>query len=454
MPQRKRARGPAEVTVEALDDEGIGTATFEGLELKIPGAFPGERVAFRQTYRGQRRMGGELLEVLEPSAERIASPCAKARECLGCPLIELSPAAQQEARRARVQRALAAYPELAGLEVAEPLAAGQPLGYRSHAKLVLAHRGGRLRIGIYRRGSHEVVDLEGCPLHHPLINRIVEVAREELERRKIRIHDPRTGQGLLRYLLVRVSPASERALLTLVATRPEKKVLGELARWIRRRVPELVSIQLNVNASEGNTLLGEETERLLGEATLRDVVGETVLSISPASFFQVNHEQAGRIYALVRRWAALGPGDEALDLFCGIGGIALALARDAGKVTGIEVVEAAVENARENARRSGLENARFLAGDVLTLLADRRADFPPGQVVVLNPPRKGVAGEALEAVAALAPRMIVYVSCNPTSLARDLALLHGRGYRVEAVQPVDMFPQTGHVETVVRLTRS
>jgi len=459
-PPRKRKTTPREepllheTVIESFDDEGVGFARFEGKELRIPGAFPGERVSFSVEYRGQRRMGGRLQKILERSPDRIKPPCHQERACLGCPLIAMNYAAQLRVKRATVVQTLRSHAMLKGVEVYEPLAAQHPFGYRTHAKLVLSKVHGKVKIGIYRRGSHEVVDLNDCPLHHPLINLIIKVVREEIEHQKLWVYDARKKKGLLRYLLVRISPANNQALVTFVTAERNYREITHLAKWLTKKVPEVVSVQQNINASDGNVMLGRETLKMLGHATLRDRVGDTRLAISPASFFQVNHEQAEQIYGLVRKWANLAPYNHALDLYCGIGGIALGLARDAAKVVGVEVVEDAVRNARDNARLNKLENCRFLAGDTTELLDDLVGEFPPDQVVTVNPPRKGVDKEALESIVAFRPRTIIYVSCNPETLARDLAILQTLGYTTECVQPVDMFPQTPHIESVARLVPS
>jgi len=460
MPPRPPRKRPApakqevtlhETVIESLDEEGLGFARFEGKELRIPGVFPGEKVSFSVDYRGQRRMGGKLQRILEQSPDRIKPVCRQERSCLGCPLIALNYSAQLRIKRDSVLKALRSHSALKSVEVLQPLAAQHPFGYRTHAKLVLSKVHGKVKIGIYRRGSHEVVDLRDCPLHHPLINRIIKVVREEIEHQKVWVYDARKKKGLLRYLMVRVSPDNNQALVTFVTAERNYREITHLAKWLTKKVPEVVSVHQNINASDGNVMLGRESLKMLGHQTLRDRVGETRIAISPASFFQVNHEQAERIYALVRKWAALAPYNHALDLYCGIGGIALGLARDAARVIGIEVVEEAVRNARDNARLNKLDNCRFMAGDTAELLEDLQGEFPPDQVVTVNPPRKGVEKEALEAIAGFKPRTIIYVSCNPETLARDLANLHTLGYATECVQPVDMFPQTPHIENVARL---
>jgi 23S rRNA (uracil1939-C5)-methyltransferase len=449
---KKHEALPAEeVVIESLDDDGIGCSRYRGKPLLIPGAFVGEKVLYQLEYQGHHRSGGRLLRVVSRAPERIKSPCKIEHACLGCPFISMRYSAQLQLKLEKVQAAFARFDTLKEVQSEPVLTAEQQLGYRTNAKLAIAKEQGKVRIGIYRRGTHDVVDLKECTLHHPLINRIITVVAEEIEKQGIWVYDPRKRRGLLRYLLVRIAPHTGEALVTLVATERDYRQTTHLAKWLVKKVPEVVSVQMNVNSSEGNVILGRQTYKLVGHQTLRDMIGETRLAISPASFFQVNHEQAQRIYALVRKWAELTPAQTALDVYCGIGGIALNLARDAGEVLGIEVVEEAVRNARDNARLNRLNNCRFIAGDAAELLDDLQGEMPPGFVATVNPPRKGCDREVLDALCALQPRALIYVSCNPESLAADLDHLCRNGWRVDQVQPVDMFPQTPHVETVVKL---
>ena len=442
-----------EIEVERLDEEGLAVGRHGGKEVLVTGALPGERIKVAVEHQGQRRIAGRLQQVLRPAADRIKPPCPCAAACQSCSLIHMDYDAQLRFKEDKVRNALSGRPALADVRQFPIWRAPQPLGYRTNAKLVLAKQHGKLRIGLYRRGSHEVVDIGDCPLHHPLINRIVQVLREEIARQEVFLYNPVSGRGLLRYLLIRVSPALNRAMVTLVTGERDFRRIPQLAKWLQRKVPEVVAVHQNINSSAGNVIFGRETIRVLGAEDLFDQVGEVRLRISPGAFFQVNHNQASRIYELVRQWAAPGSQDWALDLYCGIGGIALHLARHAGKVIGIEVVEEAVRNARQNATLNGLGNCVFRAGDAAELIHDLHTEVPPGSVAVLNPPRSGCDPQVLEELAGLACRSLVYVSCNPATLARDLDLLAGFGYRTLELQPVDMFPQTAHVETVARLVR-
>jgi 23S rRNA (uracil1939-C5)-methyltransferase len=449
-PKRKPAPS-IEVEIARLDDEGIGIGRFENKEVLVAGALPGEKVLARVEHEGQRRIVGLLQRVLSPSPDRTGSPCKQAGICQGCPLIGMDYPAQLRFKEGKVRSALGRYPALKAVGVNPIHAAPQPLGYRTNAKLVMGKERGRVKIGLYRRGTHEVVDIGDCPVHHPLINRIVAVVREEVERQEVFVYDPVRRRGLLRYLAIKVSPAADKAMVTFVTAERNFREVTHLAKWLKKKVPEVVSVQQNVNPSEGNYIFGRDTLKVLGVPDLLDQVGDVRLRIAPTSFFQVNNTQAAWIYDLVRRWSRLTREEGALDLYCGIGGIALNLAGDAGQVVGIEAVEEAVRNARENARLNGVKNCTFRAGDVTDLVHEVELDMGNVAVAVANPPRGGCEPEVLEALAELTPRTLVYVSCNPETLARDLDILHSRGYRTEGVQPVDMFPQTPHVETVVRL---
>ncbi len=449
---RKRPPVPTiEVEITRLNEEGIGVARHERKEVLIAGALVGETVSATIQHEGQRRIIGRLRKVLRRSRERTMNTCKRADDCQGCSLIAMNSASQLNFKQQKVSQAMAAYPSLKEARLHEIWAAPNPFGYRTNAKLVIAKERGKVKIGLYRRGSHEVVDIEDCPLHHPLINKIVKVVKEEIEHQKVYVYNPINKRGLLRYLTVKVAPAANKAMVTFVTEERNYREVTHLAKWIKKKVPEIVSVQQNVNASQGNVIFGRETIRILGTPDLIDQVGDVRLRISPTSFFQVNNEQAARIYGQVRQWAELTREQAAVDLYCGIGGIALNLAADAGKVIGIEVVEDAVRNAKENARMNDLHNCAFQAGDAAELVHELAVEVPPGSVAVVNPPRSGCDETVLTALTELAPRTLIYVSCNPETLSRDLDLLDRLGYATEEIQPVDMFPQTPHVESVARL---
>ena len=441
------------LTIEKIDDDGLGRATHAGKPVVVFDALLGEQVVARVTHTGRHRIIASTIRVIKPSRDRIAkTSCPHYRACQSCALLSWKYRAQLECKSKRVADALATYPALFEVDLGEVWAAPETLGYRASAKLVVARKRGKAQVGMYRRGSHDVVDIADCPLHHPLINRVAAVVREELDRRNISAYDVNHRRGLLRYVLIRVSPTYEKAMVTFVTSERNFTEVTHLAKWLQRKVPEVISVHQNVNSSSGNVIVGRETLKVLGTPDLIDQVGDVRLRLGPTSFLQVHHVQAARIYRLVRDWCDLKAGESALDLYCGVGGISLHLASKAHQVLGIETIAEAVRHAQANAKMNGFSNCKFVAGDVEAILEE---DLPlTGKLgaVVVNPPRSGCAPKVLIAIAEMQPRTLVYVSCHPDSLARDLALLVEQGFRVEEVQPVDMFPQTPHIENVARLT--
>ena len=441
------------LTIDRIDDDGLGLATHAGKPVVVYDALPGEQVIARVAHTGRYRIIASTLRVLQASKDRIhKTSCPHYRACQSCALLSWKYQAQLECKSKRVANALASYPELLEVELDEVWAAPETLGYRASAKLVVGRKRGKAQVGMYRRGSHDVVDIPDCPLHHPLINQVAAAVREEIERRNISVYDANHRRGLLRYVLIRVSPAYDKAMVTFVTSERNYTEVTHLAKWLQRKVPEVISVHQNVNSSSGNVIMGRETLKVLGTPDLIDQVGDVRLRLGPTSFLQVHHVQAARIYRLVRDWCDLQPGESAIDLYCGVGGISLHLASKAHQVLGVETIAEAVRHAQANAKMNGFNNCKFVAGDAEAILAE---DLPlKGKLgaVVVNPPRSGCTPPVLTAIAAMQPRTLVYVSCHPDSLARDLALLVEQGFRVERVQPVDMFPQTPHVENVARLT--
>ena len=439
------------LTIDTLDNDGIGLAPHENKIAVIQGAFPGETVVAEVEHTGRTHIFTNLRRVLRNSPQRTANiACKLERDCLGCPLISMKYADQLLFKQQRIAEALQQQGLLDDVQVPPVLPSDPPFGYRASAKLTFARQREKVLIGLYKRGSHDVIDCPECPVHHPLINKIVAVVRDEVQRQKISVYNPRHQRGLLRYLLIRVSPFSDKAQVTFVSNFRDLQQLPKLAKWLMRKVPEVIGVHQNVNSSTGNVIMGEKTSKLQGLPDLIERVGDIRLRIAPEAFFQINTVQAAQIYALIRNWAKLTKNDTAIDLYCGIGGIALHLAKDAGQVKGIEYVDRAVRNATENAQLNALHNCRFFAGDAAEELQKHSGQTKP-TLVTVNPPRKGCSDELLQTLCQLHPKQIIYVSCDPVSLCRDLKILTDNGYKIKQLQPVDMFPQTAHIETVVQL---
>ncbi len=374
--------------------------------------------------------------------------CLRSRACTGCPLIHLNYKAQLELKEEQLRSFLGSRLAQA---VVLPIHPAEPeLGYRATAKLSVAIAGEKVQLGLYRAGTREVMDTTNCPAHHPLVNSVSAAIKAELDRLVSSGHQLRKAVPGLRHVVIRVSPAFGKAMVTLVLSEDNQRFANLLSKGVQRRVPEVVSVHKNLNSRATSQVFGPITRLVWGYPDLLDQIGPDRILLSPVSFFQAHHGQAAWIYALVQEWAELRATESALDIYCGVGGITMSLARDAKQVIGIEASAGAVQDAKRNAKLNSLGNCRFRAADAGQLQKVLRVGETPG-VVTLNPPRSGASPAVLSQVAEFGPRRIIYVSCNPETLARDLDILRGVGYGASRVQPVDMFPQTPHLEIVVQL---
>lgn len=385
-----------------------------------------------------------------------AVACPHQPDCPGCPSVGRAYADQLHGKRQRVTEALAAaFPDGAPVAVEPVVAAPAATAYRVQAKLMIGATPRGPVLGLYAPGSHRVLDVSRCPLHDPLLQSAIPAVRDALAAESVPFHG-KTRPGL-RYVLFRASVAESRVLVTLVSSLVPLPQAPRLARRLRATIP-LAGLLLNENTTTGNVILGKRTERIWGETTLRERYGDVTLAAGPTAFVQANTRMAARIYSTIASEidAAIGSttdhtGPRVLDLYCGVGGIALTAARHAASVIGIEEVDAAVLAARANAERNAVPHARFVAGRVEEVLA---AHEEPVDVVTLNPPRKGCAPRVVDELGRLGPSLVLYLSCSPESFARDAALLANAGFTLASVQPFDLLPQTDHVELLGTFRRT
>ena len=442
-----------ELTVSALDEDGYGIGAVETSQVKVTGVLPGEKAVVRIEHVGRHSMTASSLKILQPSRERCKSPCTCVKECEGCPLIEMKYEAQLLWKENIVTNHIKQHKSLENTTILPVIPSPRKLEYRNSAKLVIGGKFAEPVIGIYRRESHDIQDISNCPLHNPLINRIISVVKKGIIKGKIPIYSPRSAQGLLRYLLIRVAEAENKAMVTIVTAKRSYNELHHLTTLIKKEIPEVTVIAQNVNSSSGNVILGSRNFFHTRQTSLQATVGGLRFLVSPHSFFQVNSGAAGLIYELVREYSSLTGKENVLDLYCGVGSISIFLAASAKSIFGIESVEDAVEDARLNAKMNRAFNCEFEAGDVVDEMKNIIAGGTGIDVTVLNPPRKGCEERVLKQVASLDTPRIIYVSCSPWSLSRDLVILDSLGYSCLKVQPVDMFPQTTHIESVALLYR-
>ena len=383
---------------------------------------------------------------------RPATPCPHHPDCAGCPLIGMPYGLQLAHKHERVREALRCHPALAALAVPAPVGSPRAFGYRNQAKLVARRARRGLLLGVYRPGTHEVVDISRCPVHQPSIAAVLPPLSAALERLRVPVYDERTGAGWLRYVVVRASAWKKSVQIILVAR--DRGFAGErqLVQALRR-LRGVQTVVLNLNRDPGNAIFGDRFVGLTPETSLIDRVGGLKLKSGAGAFLQANLAAARRVYDCVLAWAEPRPDDVAVDLYAGVGAISFYLAGHARLVYGIEESPRAVLDAKENIRLNGFHNVRFLAGAAGPALRDLAPRLQRVDLLTLNPPRKGADEQAREAIVACRPRRVVYVSCDPDTLARDLAWFAERGYRPLRLQPFDLLPQTEHVECVALMER-
>jgi 23S rRNA (uracil1939-C5)-methyltransferase len=443
-----------EVRCAALDEEGAGVGELDGLRLHVAGALPGETAVAKLVHRSPHRpeAWAELTALVVRSPNRVDPVCPAYGPCGGCVLQHLQYEAQRSWKQARVASALAAA-GLGDVPVAACVPAPRPLGYRNRSKLVCAGGGDEtLVLGAFKPRSHEVVDLAGCRVAEPPLDDVRATLRPLLVDSGVVPYDERRAEGTLRHVVLRVNSHGEVLCVFVTAHAPDAppwEVGVGLAERLMGARGDVVGCVENRNPGRTNAIFGATTLPLAGRQHLEESVGGVTLRPSPTAFFQVNRDVASLLYADVLTASALTRTERVVDCYSGVGGLALTLAPRAAEVIGIEEHPGAVADARAAALHNHATRARFLEGDVATRLGEINA----ADVVVLNPPRRGCDPAVLAEVARLAPRLVVYVSCAPDTLARDLAILASRGFRTRAVWPYDMLPQTPHVEALAVVTR-
>lgn len=451
-----RVGDSVELSLEGLVGGGEAIARLDGFPVFVPLGVPGDRVRAKivSTKPGYARAVVERVLVSGP--ERVEARCPLFGTCGGCQWQEIDYERQLHWKREQVADALR---RIGGFTVGdwlEPtLGMETPWDYRNKVHWAIAKEGTAYRIGMYEPRSHRVVDVERCHIQHGLNNEVLGFLREALPRFGFDVYDEKRQRGFLRSAFAKAGHRTGELMIGLVTTQEAFPQAEAWVEAVRERFGHVVSIVQNIHPKPGNTLLGERTKVLWGKDHLTEQIGPLTFAISARSFFQVNSEQVERLYALAADYLALPPEGRAADLYSGTGTIALYLAsRGAGEVVGIEAIPEATRDAQANAARNGIRNARFETGKVEERLPALLATMGTLDGVVLDPPRKGCEPEVLAAIARTQVPRLVYVSCNPATLARDLkALAEQGGYRVVRARPVDMFPQTSHVETVALLER-
>ncbi len=445
---------PFRVKIEELSETGHGLAIYKKRTVRVPKTLPGEEVEVLYRPENPPRARIELKRIVHPSPHRQPPPCPYFDACGGCHLQHLVYPEQLRYKQQMVRRHFLEYPQLRRVTIHPVEGMPHPFYYRNKCQMPFRFQEGDVVYGLYQAGTHQLVAVEECLVENRDANQALRLVRDWMRQFRIPPYDERSGEGLVRHLLVRKGMFSGQVMVVLVVSREEVPHWQALLRHLKAGVPSLRSFQLNVNTGRSNRILGKRTLPVWGEPFIEEQLGRLTFQLYPETFFQINSVQTVKILERLQGWIGRAPEAHLLDLYSGVGILSLSLARQVGRVTGVEVVAAAVEAARQNALNNGIINARFICGEAAQVLdGEPDAQLQP-DICLINPPRKGVETTLLEAIGRMQPARIAYLSCHPRSLARDLNRLVGMGYRCQEVFPYDMFPQTYHVESLAFLTRS
>lgn len=463
------------------DGEGVGRA--DGYTLFVQGALPGEKARVKVLKTKKQYGYAKLMELVESSPNRIAAPCPIYSQCGGCQLQHMDYVAQLEWKRqlvvdnlerigklrvqggtagvgmsgesgeqSREPNGQAVTPEHEeGIVVRPTLGMSEPWRYRNKSQVPIGVTEGGLVGGFYARGSHRIVDMETCLIQHEQNDAVISRVKAIGRKLGITAYDEETGQGLLRHVVVKIGFATGEMMIVLVTNGDRIPQVDQWIAEIQKELPAVVSICQNVNSRKTNVIFGDVTRVLWGREVIHDYIGDVKFAISARSFYQVNPAQTEILYGKTVEYAGLTGEETVIDAYCGIGTISLFLAQHAKKVYGVEIVKEAIEDARSNADLNGMSHVEFEVGASEEVIPRWKEQGVEADVIVVDPPRKGCDPRLLETILEMKPERVVYVSCNPSTLARDLRVLEDGGYRTVEVQPVDMFPHTVHVESVALL---
>nr|WP_145335767.1 23S rRNA (uracil(1939)-C(5))-methyltransferase RlmD [Paenibacillus xylanexedens] len=465
LPVSKNEETVIEIIGMNHDGEGVGRA--DGYTLFVQGALPGETVRVRVLKTKKQYGYAKLLEIVKASPDRVSAPCPIYDQCGGCQIQHMSYAGQLAWKRQLVIDNLQRIGKLNvlvedetneedtehAIRVLPTMGMDEPWRYRNKAQVPIGVTEGGLVGGFYAKGSHRIIDMETCLIQHEHNDEVVSKVKEIGSHLGISAYNEETGRGLLRHVVVKKAFRTGEMMLVLVTNGRDIQHQDEWIGSIREAIPQVASICQNVNKKQTNVIFGDETRVLWGRDVIYDYIGDVQFAISPRSFYQVNPVQTEVLYGKTVEYAGLSGKETVIDAYCGIGTISLFLAQHADQVYGVEIVPEAIEDARSNAMLNEMRNVKFEVGASEDVIPRWKEQGIEADVIVVDPPRKGCDPRLLDTILEMKPERVVYVSCNPSTLARDLRVLEDGGYRTVEVTPVDMFPHTVHVESVAMLVR-
>ena len=442
------------VDIVDIGQGGVGIGKYEGFTVFVEGGLIQDKVKVRINKSKKNYAVGDIVEIIEKSPFRVDRICSDdLKDCGGCQIQELDYNKQLELKTNEVKQVISRIGKLENVEIHETIGMQSPCRYRNKAQFPIQNINGSTAIGFYKKKSHDVIPTDMCVIQHDINDKIIKIIKTYIQAYNVSIYNETTHTGVLRHLVTKVGFTTNEVMVVLVANGTNLPHLNELASVLKENILGIKTLVLNVNKTKTNVILGKENKVIYGNGKINDYIGDLVFEISPLSFFQVNPVQTEVLYNKALEYAELKENDTVFDIYCGIGSISLFLAQKATKVYGIEIVEDAIKDAKINAKLNNLNNVEFYVGKAEEVVPKMYSEGKTANVVVVDPPRKGCDEKVLDTIVSMKPDRVVYVSCNPSTLARDLAYLDERGYKCVEIQPVDMFPHTMHVECCAKIVK-
>ncbi|MEI2340175.1 23S rRNA (uracil(1939)-C(5))-methyltransferase RlmD [Priestia megaterium] len=441
-----------DVAFEDLTHDGAGVAKVNGFPIFVQNALPGESGQVKVIKVKKGYAFGKLIKHHTISGQRVEAPCPVYKQCGGCQLQHVSYEGQLQFKQKQVKDVMARIGHLPDVPVHSTLGMNDPWRYRNKAQVPVAEREGGLVAGFYQQRSHDIINMDACLIQQQANDDVVQAVKSICEKHGVSAYQEQKHKGSLRHIMARYGLVTGEIMVVIVTRTAELPNKKRIIEDIIEAVPNVKSIVQNVNSKRTNVILGNQTNVLWGEEYIYDYIGDVKFAISAKSFYQVNPEQTKVLYDKALEYADLTGEETVIDAYCGIGTISLFLAQKAKKVYGVEIVPEAIEDAKRNAELNGIHNAEFAVGEAEVVIPNWYKQGIKADVIVVDPPRKGCDEALLNTIIDMKPKKVVYVSCGPATLARDLAILEKGGYETVEVQPVDMFPHTTHVENVAVLT--
>ncbi|OLO25603.1 23S rRNA (uracil(1939)-C(5))-methyltransferase RlmD [Alkalihalophilus pseudofirmus] len=442
------------LTIKRLGINGEGVGFFKRKIVFVPGALPGEVVVAEVTKVNPKFAEAKVKKIRKPSPDRVNPPCPVYDKCGGCQLQHLSYEGQLREKKDIVRQAFERHTRLDPnkLPLQDTIGMEDPWNYRNKSQLQVGKHKEKVLAGLYGMNSHELIDISECMIQHPMTNTVTQQVKSILEDLNIPIYNEKKHKGIIRTIVTRVAFATGQIQLVLITTQQDIPKRDLLIDEIKRRLPEVTSILQNVNGKKTSLIFGEETIHLAGEEVIQETLGDVSFELSARAFFQLNPLQTVKLYDEVKKAAQLTGSEKVVDAYCGVGTIGMWVAKDAGEVRGMDIIAEAIDDANANAKKHDINNAHYVVGKAEKWLPKWVKEGWKPDVVIVDPPRTGCDDALLRTIIEVKPKKMVYVSCNPSTLAKDVNQLMRAGFKLKLVQPVDMFPHTSHIENVALLS--